>query len=63
MKLKNIAKKNNKSINLQLKKVNLFIIPDEEFEVDDKYAKELLNTTIDDKPIVEKLAVSKPKEE
>lgn len=62
MKLKNIAKSNNKSVNLQLKKTNLFIKPNEEFEVEDKYAKELLATTIDDKPIVEKVA-TKVKEE
>ena len=55
MKLKNIAKENNKTVNLQIKKADLFIRPNEEFEVDDKYAKELLKTTIEDNPIVEKV--------
>lgn len=56
MKLKNIAKEDNKPVNLQLKKTNLFIRPNEEFNIEDVYAKELLETTIDDKPIVEKVA-------
>ncbi len=55
MKLKNIAKEDNKPVNLQLKKASLFVKPNEEFEVEDKYAKELLETTINDKPIVEKV--------
>ena len=55
MKLKNIAKEDNKPVNLQLKKANLFVKPNEEFGVEDKYAKELLETTINDEPIVEKV--------
>lgn len=56
MKLKNIAKKNGKEVNLSLQKGSRkVIIPNQEFEVSDERGKELLKTEIDGKPIVEKV--------
>lgn len=66
MKLRNIAKKNGKEINLQLKKEGRIIAPAQEFEVDDVRAKELLNMKIDNNPIVEivkETKITKDKEE
>lgn len=59
MKLRNIAKKNGKEINLDLRKERRLIIPNQEFEIADDRAKELLNIKIDNKPIVEKVKEEK----
>lgn len=58
MKLKNIATKNEKAINLQIGKYGKIIVPNQEFEIDDTKGKELLKRTIDEKPIVEKVKSS-----
>ncbi len=63
MKLKNIAKKNGKAINLQIGKYGKIVVPNQEFEVDDKKGKELLNQKIDNNPIVEKLKEEKVSKE
>lgn len=64
MKLKNIAQKNGKAINLELvKDGKRLIIANQEFEINDERAKELLKKTVDGKPIVEKLKEDKAKGE
>lgn len=63
MKLRNIAKKNEKAINLQIGKYGKVVVPNQEFEVDDKKGKELLNIKIDEKPIVEKVKEEKVNKE
>ena len=63
MKLKNIAKKNGKEINLQIGKYGKIVAPNQEFEVDDKKGKELLNQKIDNNPIVEKIKEEKVSKE
>ena len=61
MKLKNIAKKGGKEINLDLVKENKLIAPNQEFEVADERAEELLKKKIDNAPIVEQVKEAKPK--
>lgn len=61
MKLRNIAKKENKPLNINLRKEDKLILPNEEFEVNDDRAKELLGQTIEDKPIVEVVKDAKSK--
>lgn len=64
MKLKNIAKKNGKEVNLELRKEGRKIIaPNQEFEISDERGKELLKTTIDNQPIVEKVKEEKANKE
>lgn len=56
MKLKNIAKKNGKEVNLELQKERRKIItPNQEFEVSNERGKELLDIKIEGNPIVEKV--------
>ena len=61
MKLRNIAKKENKPLNINLRKEDKLILPNEEFEVSDDRAKELLEQTVEDKPIVEVVKDAKSK--
>mgnify|MGYP004649722675 CR=1 FL=1 len=61
MKLRNIAKKENKPLNINLRKEDKLILPNEEFEVNDDRAKELLEQTVEDKPIVEVVKDAKSK--
>lgn len=61
MKLRNIAKKENKPLNINLRKEDKLILPNEEFEVNDDRAKELLGQTVEDKPIVEVVKDAKSK--
>jgi hypothetical protein len=61
MKLRNIAKKENKPLNINLRKEDKLILPNEEFEVSDDRAKELLEQTVEDKPIVEVVKDTKSK--
>lgn len=61
MKLRNIAKKENKPLNINLRKEDKLILPNEEFEVSDGRAKELLEQTVEDKPIVEVVKDAKSK--
>ncbi len=61
MKLRNIAKKENKPLNINLRKEDKLILPNEEFEVSDDRAKELLKQTVEDKPIVEVVKDAKSK--
>lgn len=61
MKLRNIAKKENKPLNINLRKEDKLILPNEEFEVNDDRAKELLEQTVEDKPIVEVVKDTKSK--
>lgn len=61
MKLRNIAKKENKPLNINLRKEDKLILPNEEFEVSDDRAKELLGQTVEDKPIVEVVKDAKSK--
>lgn len=61
MKLRNIAKKENKPLNINLRKEDKLILPNEEFEVNDDRAKELLEQTVEDKPIVEVVKEAKSK--
>lgn len=61
MKLRNIAKKENKPLNINLRKEEKLILPNEEFEVNDDRAKELLGQTVEDKPIVEVVKDAKSK--
>ena len=64
MKLRNIAKKNGKEVNLELQKERRKVIaPNQEFEVSDEWGKELLKITIEDKPIVEKVKEEKTNKE
>lgn len=64
MKLKNVAQKQGKAINLELvKDGKRLIIANQEFEINDEIAKELLKQTIDGKPIVEKVKEDKVKGE
>jgi len=64
MKLRNIAKKNGKEVNLELKKEGRKIVaPNQEFEINDERAKELLKMAIEDKPIVEKVKEEKNSKE
>ena len=64
MKLRNIAKKNGKEVNLELQKERRKVIaPNQEFEVSDERGKELLKITIEDKPIVEKVKEEKTNKE
>lgn len=63
MKLKNIAAKNGKAINLQIGKYGRVVVPNQEFELEDSKAKELLNTKINEKPIVEKVKEEKVNKE
>lgn len=55
MKLKNIAIKDGKPVNLKLKKEDKTYLPEEEFEVSNERGKELLKIEMDGKPIVEKV--------
>lgn len=62
MKLKNIALKNGKPINLGItfpdeKKL---VLPNEVFEIDDAKAKALLEINIEGKPVVELVKAPKP---
>lgn len=62
MKLKNIAEKQGKKINLELMKdKRKVILPNQEFEVNDELGKELLEKTIDNKLIVEVIKEQKNK--
>lgn len=63
MKLRNIATKNRKAINLQIGKYGEIVLPNQEFELEDSKAKELLSRKIDDKPIVEKVKEEKVNKE
>ena len=63
MKLRNIAEKNGKAINLQIGKYGKVVAPNQEFEVPDEKGKELLNTKIDEKLIVEKVKEEKANKE
>ena len=63
MKLKNIAKKSGKEINLQIGKYGKVVVPNQEFEVDDAKGKKLLNQKIDNNPIVEKVKEEKVSKE
>lgn len=63
MKLKNIATKNGKEINLQIGKYGKVVTPKQEFEVNDAKGKELLNKKIDNQPIVEKVKEEKVNKE
>lgn len=63
MKLRNVAAKEGKAINLQIGKYGKVVIPNQEFEVDEVKGKELLNTKIDNKPIVEKIKEEKASKE
>ena len=54
MKLRNIARKEGKQVNLELKQEKEVIAPNKEFEIENTdRAKELLNIKIDNEPIVE----------
>ncbi len=53
MKLKNISIKNGKSANLRLEKEDKIYLVNEEFEIDNERAKQLLKIQIDGNPIVE----------
>ncbi len=55
MKLKNISIKNGKSANLRLEKEDKIYLVNEEFEIDNERAKQLLKIQIDGNPIVEKV--------
>lgn len=63
MKLRNIAEKNGKMINLQIGKYGKVVVPNQEFEVTDEKGKELLNIKINEKPIVEKVKEEKVNKE
>lgn len=61
MKLRNIGKKDSKSINLELTKEKILVVPNQEFEVSDERGKELLNMKVDNMPIVEQIKETKTK--
>ena len=61
MKLRNIAIKNSKEINLDLIKEKQLIVPNQAFEVSDERAKELLAVKIEGNPIVEQIKEIKTK--
>ncbi len=64
MKLRNIAQKNGKAINLQIMKDNKkLVLANQEFEVSDEIGKDLLKQTIDDKAIVERIKEEKVNKE
>lgn len=63
MKLRNVAMKNGKNINLELEKEHLIIVPNEEFEISDERGKELLKKKIDNNSIVEKVKEEKTSKE
>ncbi len=64
MKLRNIAQKNGKAINLQIMKDNKrLVLANQEFEVSDEIGKDLLKQTIEDKAIVEKIKEEKANKE
>lgn len=63
MKLKNIARKEGQEVNLELTKEKKLVTPNQEFEVSDERAKELLSMKIDEKPIVEKIKEEKTSKE
>lgn len=64
MKLRNIAQKNGKAINLQIMKDNKrLVLANQEFEVSDEIGKDLLKQTIEDKAIVEKVKEEKVNKE
>lgn len=56
MKLRAIAKdEKGKEVSIKLKKEEKFLMPNEEFEVDDERGKELLGIKYVNSPIVEKI--------
>ena len=64
MKLRNIAQKNGKAINLQIMKDNKrLVLANQEFEVSDEIGKDLLKQTIEDKEILEKVKEEKVNKE
>lgn len=59
MKLRVIAKdEKGKEVSIKLKKEEKFLMPNEEFEVDDERGKELLRIKYVNSPIVEKIEIS-----